>query len=130
MFGIEPGSRSDLALFIDECASATGRTYLKIALAAGYSSANIIQAFIADQAKVPLDRVADLAHALECDASKLLELTLERHFNPETFIRMRSLFIKDITDNERAWLAALQEASGEPDPVLTQERAARLKKVF
>lgn len=131
MFGkSESGSRSRLAVFIEKSANASGRTYNEIALAAGYSNANIIHAFIADQAKVPLDRVPALAEALGCNALEFFELTLERHFNQETCHRLRALFFRDTTENERAWLLAVKEASGEIDPPLDAKRAGRLSIIF
>ncbi|MCV3210035.1 hypothetical protein OHD62_19525 [Mesorhizobium sp. YC-39] len=131
MFGrAEPGSRSNLAVFIEKHAKLSNLDYTDLGIMAGYSNANMIHAFIEDQAKLPLDRVPALAYALGCDGSQLLGLCLERHFKPEMLSRVRLLFVKDITANERAWLAALQEASGEPDPEVTEERSARLKKIF
>jgi hypothetical protein len=131
MFGkSESGSRSSLAVFIERAANASGRTYDEIALAAGYSNDNIIHAFIADQAKVPLDRVPFFADALGCNAIELFELCLGRHFNEETFHRLRALFFRDTTENERAWLLAVKEASGERDPPLDEARAGRLKIMF
>ncbi|KUM25641.1 hypothetical protein AU467_25325 [Mesorhizobium loti] len=127
----EHRSRSKLARFIAEHAAASGRTFQEVALAAGYSRAsNIIRAFATDQAKVPLDRVAALADALRCSTVELFELSLERHFDQETFRRLRPLFFRDVTANERAWLTALKEVSGEGDPILDSDRAARLKTLF
>jgi hypothetical protein len=131
MSGVDhvPG-KSALARYIEEHAKASNHSYRDIAVMAGFTKASIIYMFINDEAKVPLDHVARLAGAIGCDAGHLFLLALERWFEPESFAKVRELFRAPLSKNEFEWLAAVQKASGEDDPELTPERAAKLVPVF
>lgn len=122
--------KSAIGRYIEEHAEASNQSYRDIAVMAGFTKSSIIYSFISGEAKVPIDRVSDLAGALGCDAGHLFLLALEQWFEPESFGRIREMFRLPLSQNELAWLAAIQKASNETDPQLTPERATKLTRVF
>ncbi len=62
------------------------KTQKEVAQAAGFTSANFLTMIKNGTTKLPLDRVADLANALECDQGELMRLAL-RQFHSEEVIR-------------------------------------------
>ncbi len=64
------------------------KTQREIAERAGYRSQNMITMLKLGDSKVSLDRVPDLAAALEVDERKLLILALEQFYSPAYVQRM------------------------------------------
>ncbi len=52
------------------------KSLTEIARDAGFRSADLLTKIVAGTAKLPLDRVSDVARALECDANELMRLAL------------------------------------------------------
>lgn len=121
--------KNPIAEFIRKWADASPYNYEDIAIMAGFSKAHIIYLFMSGEAKVPLDRVPGLAGALGCDANQLWTLALQQFFNPSDFLKIQELSIER-TPNERAWIKAIRNFSGNADPELTPERLTRLENLL
>lgn len=80
--------------------------------------------------KLPLDRVASLAKALECDPVKLFVLALEQLDRNTTEQAIRQIFGTLVTENEVAWLEEIRRASDHSDPSLTARGRSALRGIF
>lgn len=81
-------------------------------------------------AKLPLDRVASLAKALECDPVKLFILALEQLDRNTTEQAIRQIFGTLVTENEVAWLEEIRRASDHSDPSLTARGRSAIRGIF
>ncbi len=79
-----PNAPSPIATFVARRRRAQHRKSQKeVALAAGFTSANFLAMIKNGTTKLPLDRVADLASALECDQDELMRLALRQSHSEE-----------------------------------------------
>lgn len=127
---IHPFAGSKISEFLAKrIADFSGRkTEREIAAEAGFKSLNIVNMMKKGGARVPLDRVAGLARALETDEALMFRLALEQ-FMPEGSREMaigNSIF----TENEIAIINLIREASGNTDPGLNDQRREGLAKLF
>lgn len=101
----------------------------ELAQKAGFKTVNIMSMMKNGDAKVPLDRVPALASALEVDPKLLFRMVLEQSF-PVGDKSLRSLMDMVLTDNERAIIELIREASGQTDPGLNDHRTTILREAF
>ena len=84
--------------------------------------------------KLPIDRVPDLARALDADPAVVLRLTIEQQLGPVAARAVDEILGSPISRNERAWIAELRDAScdasDENDPHLTKKSRATLRSIF
>lgn len=106
------------------------KTQLKIASEAGFTNPNIISMFKNGSSKLALDRVPSLAKALECDAAHLMRLTLEQAIGGTAAAALVDILGTPVTENERAWLAEIRDASENIDPRMTARGRTALRSVF
>lgn len=127
-----PYAKSRLALHIDECIrKLAGRKRQKdIAREAGFRSANMLSMLKNGDSKLPLDRVPDLAAALETDPRLLLGMALEQDGLETTNSAIRAILGLVVTTNEIAWIEELRDASGRADPPLTARARKTLRGLF
>ncbi|CAN7151591.1 hypothetical protein [Rhizobium sp. LjRoot254] len=69
-----------VAKFIDENVKRSPLTAAEIALECGFRSEKTLLAFRRAEIRLPLDKVAPLADAIECNKSELLTLVLKSWF--------------------------------------------------
>ena len=67
------------------------KTQKEIANKAGYKNQNMISMIKQGDGKVSLDRVEDLADALEVDPKKLMILAMEQFYSPKLLGRMMKI---------------------------------------
>jgi hypothetical protein len=84
----------------------------------------------AGTAKLPLDRVAALATALECDPVLLFQLAVEQLGGNTTELAVRQIFKTLVTENEVAWLEEIRRASGHSNPSLTAKARSAIRGIF
>lgn len=106
------------------------KTQKEIAHQAGFVNANMISLLKSGATKLPLDRVPDLARAIEVDPAHLMRLALEQSIGKTAAVAVLETFGTPTTANERHWLAELREASGDTDPKLTARSRTALRAIF
>ena len=106
------------------------KTQLVIAAEAGFISPNMLAMIKSGASKLPLDRVANLARALECDPVMLFILAIEQLDRNTTEQAIRQIFGALVTENEVAWLDEIRRASGHCDPSLTTRGRSAIRGIF
>lgn len=127
-----PYSGTDLASFITHrITELRGRkSQAQIASAAGYNNPNNISMLKSGAAKLALDRVPDLARALDVDPARLFRLALLQSGNETAKAAIDEIFGAIVTRNEAGWLDAIRDASDESDPALTSRTRATIRGIF
>mgnify|MGYP003948863519 CR=1 FL=1 len=117
-----------LANFIEEHAKKSPYSYEELALLCGFKTSDMIYAFAHSEWKVPLDKVAPLAKALDCDKGKLFVLALKSWFSGELFNQIEECF-GAVPENsaERSWIVALREIYNGDVPEMTVKTRRCLK---
>lgn len=80
--------------------------------------------------KLPLDRVASLAKALECDPVQLFSLAIEQLDRNTTEQAIRQIFGTLVSANEGAWLEEIRRASDHSNPSLTARARTAIRGIF
>jgi hypothetical protein len=106
------------------------KTQAQIAEEAGFVNANMVTMIKQGSTKLPLDRVPDLATALDTDRALLLRLALEQAEGNTAAAAIYDIIGEPVTENERAWLAEIRDASGDTDPRLTSRAKAAIRSVL
>lgn len=106
------------------------KTQIAIAAEVGFHNPNMLAMIKAGTAKLPLDRVAALATALECDPVMLFQLAVEQAGENTTELAIRQIFKTLVTENEVAWLEEIRRASGLSNPSLTTRARSAIRGIF
>lgn len=106
------------------------RTQAEIAAEAGYVNPNNLTMIKTGASKLALDRVPDLARALDCDPALLLRLAMEQALGATAARAVGEIWGTPLTRNEREWVAEIRDASGDSDPRLTTRSRAKLREIF
>jgi hypothetical protein len=106
------------------------KTQIAIAAEAGFRVPNMLAMVKGGAAKLPLDRVPGLAKALECDPAMLFRMAVEQLATDTTSLAIDQIFGAIITDNEKAWLDTIREASNHSDPSLTAKAQKAIRAIF
>lgn len=106
------------------------KTQITIASEAGFVNPNMLAMIKAGAAKLPLDRVAALATALECDSVLLFQLAIEQLGGDTTELAIKQIFGTLVTENEVAWLEEIRRASGNTNPSLTSKARSAVRGIF
>lgn len=126
----KPYADSRLALFVTQRIMELRplKTQADIAAEAGYANHNNITMIKQGAIKLPLDRVPAVARALDVDTGMLLRLTLEQAAGTAAISIFEQL--APLSRNERAWLEAIRDHSGDTDPPLTHRARTALRGIF
>ena len=81
-------------------------------------------------ARVPLDRIPQLAAALECDPRFLFRLALEQDGLKSQSAAIDEIFGEIVSRNEVSWIHEIRDASGHNDPALTTRSRSALRAIF
>lgn len=106
------------------------KSQAQIAEEAGFVNPNIIAMLKSGATKLPLDRVASLAAALDCDPRLLFNLALDQMGGATTVRAIEDIFGTIVTRNEVTWINELRDASGNSDPSLTTRSRNALRGIF
>ena len=106
------------------------KTQVEIAQQAGYTNPNNVSMLRSGAAKLALDRVPQMAKALDVDPAFLLRLTLEQALNLTTARAIDEILGTPISANERMWIEEIRDASGDSDPRLTARSRSALRAIF
>lgn len=106
------------------------KTQIAIANEAGFISPTMLAMIKSGASKLPLDRVASLAKALECDPVMLFILALEQLDKNTTDQAFRQIFGTLVTENEVLWLEEIRRASDRSNPGLTTRARSAIRGIF
>jgi len=106
------------------------KTQAEIAAEAGFLNANVLSMIKSGSTKLALDRVPQLAKALDCDPAFLLRLAMEQSLGVTAAKAVGEIFGSPLTANEREWIAEIRDASGDINPRLTARSRTRLREIF
>ncbi|KHQ52021.1 MULTISPECIES: helix-turn-helix domain-containing protein [Mameliella] len=106
------------------------KTQKEIAREAGFTNANMLSMIKSGDTKLALDRVPDLAKALDCDPKALFMMALEQAGLETTKKAVEDIFGTLVSANEVAWLEEIRAASGGGDPRLTARARAAIRSIF
>lgn len=106
------------------------KSQAEIAEQSGFVNVNMLTMLKNGSSKVPLDRVPTLAKALEADPAYLLRLALEQAEGNTAATAIFDILGPSVSENERAWIAEIRDASGDTDPRLTQRARVQLRAIF
>ncbi|WP_102107397.1 transcriptional regulator [Oceaniglobus roseus] len=106
------------------------KSQAEIAAEAGFNNANMMSMLKAGTSKLALDRVPDLARALDCDPARLFRLALLQSGHETSRAVVTEVFGGLVTRNENTWLEAIRVASDETDPSLTSRARAAIFAIF
>lgn len=106
------------------------KSQVEIAVEAGFVNVNMMSMLKSGKSKIPLDRVAALAKALEVDPKLLFKMAIEQSGYETTSKVIDEIFGTIVSRNEVTWLEALRDASDHKDPALTTRSRAALRNIF
>ena len=106
------------------------KTQSEIAAEAGFVNANMLSMIKGGASKLPLDRVPQLARALESDPAFLLRLAMDQALGTTAAKAVGEIWGSPLTRNEREWIAEIRNASGDTDPRLTARSRSKLREIF
>ena len=127
-----PHATSGLAVYIDRriLELRYKKTQREIATTAGFTNPNMLTMLKQGHSKLPIDRVATLAAALEVDSKYMLRLALAQHGN-ETMVRVYDEVLGTVvSQHEVGWLSLLREASDNSDPAVTTRARSTILSIF
>ena len=129
---MQPYHGSPLAKFIQKrvLELSPRKSQAEISAEAGYKTPNNIAMLKSGATKLALDRVPQLASALECDPGLLFRLALRQPGYEMTAQAIENIFGDVVTANEREWLGELRDASGNADPSMSAQYRSALRKIF
>lgn len=126
-----PYASTRLAQFIDQrIGELHHKTQADIAQEAGFRNANFITMLKTGSSKLALDRVPSLAKALDVDPTVLMRLAIEQSYGQEMLRMISALLGAAVTDNERAWIGIIRDASSGRDPAPSARTEDAVRKVF
>ncbi|WP_299361982.1 XRE family transcriptional regulator [uncultured Paracoccus sp.] len=106
------------------------KTQAEVAKQAGFRNANFLSILKSGGSKIPLDRVPDLARALDVDQAYLMRMALEQSIGPAAAAAVLATFGTPVSANELGWLEELRDASDHTDPRLTTKSRAAIRGIF
>ncbi len=101
-----------------------------IADRAGYANQNMITHLKNGSAKLSLDRVADLAAALEVDAFMLLKMAILQYVSDDQKGVVADLLANSVSENELAILKFIRQLNGDVDQPLNDRMKNTLTRAF
>lgn len=102
----------------------------RIAQEVGFDSPNFVSMLKTGEARLPIDRVVDLAKSLECDPAELMHLTLNAAFGREVAGEIVELLGGPLTDRERELLRLARVYSGNDVPPLSRIKRRFLREIM
>lgn len=102
----------------------------EIASRAGYTNPNMITHLKNGSSKVSLDRVPDLAAALEVDPKLLLRKAILQYVSEDKVSAIADLLSDVATDNELALLKFIRQVNGGRDVALNDRTKTAIRAAF
>jgi transcriptional regulator with XRE-family HTH domain len=127
-----PEQNEPMAKFIDRRLHELSdrKNQREIADRAGYTNPNMITHLKTGSSKVSLDRVPDLAAALEVDPKLLLKKAILQYVSEDKVPTIAGLLNDVATDNELALLDFIRQVNGGKDVALNDRTKTAIKAAF
>lgn len=100
--------RNEFAALLEKHINVASMTQLDLARTIGYENPNIITMFKKGSTRVPLEKVAPLAVALDLDPAMLLRLWFQT-FVPEALVALEEHMGMVLTRSEKSWVVGLRD---------------------
>ncbi|MBC7139208.1 MAG: XRE family transcriptional regulator [Defluviimonas sp.] len=127
----KPYADSSLARFLRQrIADLRPMTQAEIAARAGYLNANVISMLKDGTTKLAIDRVPDMAKALQADPALLLRLVLEQHHGATLARAIFEIAGPMPTENERQLIQEFRDVTGGSDPRLTARTRGAFRAIW
>lgn len=107
--------KNRFAARLERAINTSDKTQFEIAQSLGYDNANIITMFKKGTTRVPPDKVAPLAQALDLDPGELMREWFDAYM-PEVVPAMEELIGTPLSRSERSWLNGLRKHLGRVPP--------------
>lgn len=108
-------NNTTIADFLTSRIAQLGKSQREIAQEVGYDRPNIISMFKKGITKVPLEKIPQLAAALEVDPALLFRIAMRQYW-PDLQETINQVFGTVVTANEKAVLEVIRAASTNADP--------------
>ena len=105
-------------------------TQAEIAERAGFPNPNVVSMLKDGSTKLAVDRVPDMAKALECDPALLLRLALEQSHGATLARTIFEIAGPLPTENERQLLEEFRDVTGGSDPRLTARTRGAFRAIW
>lgn len=106
------------------------KTQAQIAQEAGFPNASFLAMLKSGANKIALDRVPDLARALDVDPAHLIRLALAQSIGETASRAVLEIFGTPVTANEVLWLQELRDTSDNADLRPTAKGRAAIRVIF
>jgi transcriptional regulator with XRE-family HTH domain len=120
---------SRLALLLEKVTSTSNRTQREIAEEAGFKNQNMITMIKQGDAKLPLDRVPAMAHALRIEPLQLFNLALEQFYQDEALKELQAILPPALTPAEKELIDIVREA-GKKGNALTPAHLEKIRELL
>jgi glycine betaine/choline ABC-type transport system substrate-binding protein len=100
--------RQQFVVKIEDLINDSDKTQLQIAKELGYENANIITMFKKGTTRLPLEKVADLAQAVNGDTAELIQLWF-KSYAPDALSMIEKHVGAMLTPNEQSWVTGLRK---------------------
>lgn len=101
----------------------------EIAKEVGFPSTNAISIFKRGEMKLPLDRVARMATALELPEEKLMFMAMRQYFSDEVIAEIKRALNDEVTEAEREILTMIRKTI-KPGSNITKETKERIQEAL
>lgn len=112
-----------------DIAKSMGKTQREIAAECGYDKPNMIAMMKAGHVKVPLDKVPQLAKALNVEPAFLMRLAMNQYW-PGAADTIAQVFGTILTTNETKIIEKIREFSKNSDPAMSRQVESGLRATF
>jgi hypothetical protein len=100
---------------LEKAINASSKTQFQIADELGYPNANLITIFKKGTTRVPLDKVAPLARALDLDPANFMREWMAAYM-PVALVALEELVGTPLSRSERTWVDGLRKTFGTVPP--------------
>lgn len=102
----------------------------QIATEAGFRNSNMVSMLKSGAIKLPPNKIASLAKALEADPAYMLEMAIEQSEDYSLLHAIQDIYGKPITREQRVILDEIKKITGDTQPKLTEFRRKMLNVIF
>ena len=104
--------RGEFTAKLERAINASDKTQTEIAMMCGYNNPNVITMIKRGSSRLPLDKVATIAQALDLDPAELMKEWIATYI-PEAKRDMETHLLIDMTPEERSWIRGLRRTIGQ-----------------
>ena len=80
---------------------------------ASFLGTRLFKMILAGDAKLPLDRVEEVADLLDCDRHHLFRLAMRQFYDKDSVSMFERMLSNPLSENEQQWFDVIRSASGD-----------------